>query len=232
MFMSSNPSRVFLDVGAHFGESIFKALNPRLHFDLIVAFEPSNVGCERLKRIKPKNVQIEQYGLGASDIELTLFGAGYLGGSIFSEKINLYKAEITEKIQIYDAATVLRPYLEKFDECFLKLNCEGSEIAIIKSLANNGLLSKFKSIYIDWDARKIPSLKKEITLSKKLLNQASSRYVNADSFHVTGWKGVQIWLSRYENVQSKRITTFRYSTFGFLPLNLRIKEIIKQVVLR
>ncbi len=86
MFMSSNPSRVFLDVGAHFGESIFKALNPRLQFDLIVAFEPSNVGCERLKRIKSKNFQIEQYGLGDSDIELTLFSAGYLGGVFLVRK--------------------------------------------------------------------------------------------------------------------------------------------------
>ena len=93
-------TRVFLDVGAHHGESIFKALDPRLHFDRIVAFEPSVNGCLRIARINSKIIQIESYGLGESNESATLFGAGNLGGSIFSGKTGIENRDVTETIEI------------------------------------------------------------------------------------------------------------------------------------
>lgn len=219
-------SRCFLDVGAHFGESIFKALDPRLDFDLIVAFEPSSKAVERLHKIRSRTLTIEQFGLGDSNRKLTLFGAGYLGGSVYQTKIGISQPEETETIEIKDAATILRPYLERFDECFLKLNCEGSEIAILKSLGSANLLGSFKSIYIDWDSRKVPHLVKEIPKILLILDKSDTKYINAHDFEKTGWHGVETWLLDFR-VKKKRFSLLHYHLFTFLPMQARYSEIIK-----
>ena len=221
-------TRVFLDVGAHFGESIFKALDPRLDFNLIVGFEPSSKALERLSKIRSQNLLIEKFGLGESNSKLDLFGAGYLGGSIYKTKIGISRPEVTETIEIKDAATILKPYLDRFDECFLKLNCEGSEIAVLKSLGSANLLGSFKSIYIDWDARKVPHLKDEIPKIILILDKSNARYVNAHDFEKTGWHGVETWLSGFKVKRRSALTQLNYQAFSFLPIQVRYREILKK----
>jgi FkbM family methyltransferase len=220
-------TRVFLDVGAHHGESIFKALDPRLHFDRIVAFEPSVNGCLRIARINSKIIQIESYGLGESNESATLFGAGNLGGSIFSGKTGIENRDVTETIEIKNASLILKPFLEEYDECFLKLNCEGSEIAILSSLASENLLGKFKDIYIDWDARKIPALKNEIPKLIQLLNKHEAKWVDASDFKKSGWHGVGYWLEAYRVKNCSWKELIEYRTYNFLSLRHRVEELIK-----
>ena len=220
-------TRVFIDVGGHYGESVFKALDPRLDFNRIISFEPSTEGCKRIARILSDNVQVEPYGLGDSEETTTLFGAGYLGGSIFHEKITLQSREITETIVIRNAASVLRSYLIDFDECFLKLNCEGSEIAVLKSLASENLLGKFESIYVDWDAQKIPELRGEIPKTIQLLEQSEANWVDARNFEKSGWNGVEYWLEPYRNRRVKLFAMVGFWTCSFLPLQFRVEHLIK-----
>jgi hypothetical protein len=183
---------------------------------------------ERLYKIRSQALIIKQFGLGESNSQLDLFGAGYLGGSVYKTKIGISRPEVTETIEIKDAATILKPYLESFDECFLKLNCEGSEIAVLKSLGEANLLGRFKSIYIDWDARKVPQLKDEIPKIMMVLDKSDAKYVNAHDFEKTGWHGVETWLSAFKVKKRNILTHLNYQTFSFLPIQIRYLEIIKK----
>lgn len=82
--------RVFVDVGAHFGECIFKALNPSLGFDLILAFEPSSQAVKKIEEIKDSRIKVRNCALGASTERRTLYGAGLLGASVYAEKKRKY----------------------------------------------------------------------------------------------------------------------------------------------
>jgi len=196
--------KIFLDVGAHFGECALRALNPRFRFDLVVAYEPSSVSQKRLRRIKDSRLLIRPFGLGGKSEQKTLFGAGHLGASLYSDKKGLVRPDLMEKIEIRTAHKELADYLRDENEVWLKINCEGGEIAIIQDLYDHSILNKFDHIWIDWDARKIPSLKDSIEKSSSLLIDASARFVNAHDFESTGWIGVEKWIASSIDNEHKR----------------------------
>lgn len=63
------------------------------------------------------------------------------------------------------------------NNCFIKINCEGSEIEILNDLLNHNLLNSKHSILVDFDIKKINNdflLKINSTLIK--LNRSGVRY--------------------------------------------------------
>jgi FkbM family methyltransferase len=218
--------RIYIDVGAHFGECIFKALNPALGFDLILAFEPSNLAVKRIESIRDHRIQINNFALGSKHEQKLLYGSGSIGASIFNEKKG-NSALASEVISIRPANSELRKYLVEPNEIFLKLNCEGSEIEILQDLKNAGLLNLINHIYVDWDARKIPSLQEKYISFRKDLLAENINIISADDFPVTGWLGVEMWLGRYQNTKVNLFKKINYKTFSFLPIRLRLKELIK-----
>ena len=218
--------RIYIDVGAHFGECIFKALNPSLGFDLILAYEPSCLAAKRIELIKDNRIKVENFALGSTNEQKTLYGSGLIGASIHEEKKG-NSGQVTELISIKPASSELRKYLTASNEVFIRLNCEGSEIQVLQDLRESGLLSLIDHIYVDWDARKIPSLQKRYFLFRGEMLLEYSNIVSADEFPVTGWLGVEMWLSEYQNSKVSLIEKVNYKTFSFLPIKLRIKEIVK-----
>ncbi len=78
--------KVFLDVGAHVGESLKPALDPRYAFDRIVCFEPVEACCNALEKLTRDNVEICRFGLWKETTTRQIHDAGGLGASLFSER--------------------------------------------------------------------------------------------------------------------------------------------------
>ena len=237
--------KIFIDVGAHFGECVLKALQPKYDFDLVLAYEPSLVAVKRLSRISDKRLEVKQFGLGEREETLELYGAGYLGASLYSDKEKLIKPNLVERVQIKDASEELKPLLIRENKVWLKINCEGGEIAIINQLDHKGLLPHFAGIYVDWDARKVPSLRHLVETSKKKLELSRAKFVNASDFDVTGWLGVERWLLasvkqhenpkivEYQDIAEYRFFRFPWSILVWLKVtHPQVHNVIVKVLLR
>jgi FkbM family methyltransferase len=218
--------RIFVDIGAHYGESVFKALNPSLGFDLILAFEPSSYAVNRIKRIKDSRLLVRHCALGPSNKRMTLYGSGSLGASIYDDKKGNTLVP-SETIFVKNASEELRKYVIPENEIFLKLNCEGSEIEILQNLKASGLLKNIDHIYVDWDARKIPSLQEQYLVFRKKLLDENYDITSADQFPIQGWVGVEKWLGEFKNSKVNFIKKVKYKTFSFLFLKFRFKELLK-----
>src|SRR6059058_4251026 len=67
---------VFLDVGAHVGETLRVVLDRRYPFQRIVCFEPVRGCWVSLQRLADAHVEICEFGLGRATACLTIHGAG------------------------------------------------------------------------------------------------------------------------------------------------------------
>ena len=150
--------RIFLDVGAHDGETLDVALDPRWGFERIHSFEPASTRLKTLRKFRHKRLAIHDFGLSSQTKNTTLYGAGLLGGSIYSEKnyLDAKATSYTEEIKLQSASEWLNKNTTANDEIFLKLNCEGSEADILENLISTQMISRIKSIYVDFDIRKVP----------------------------------------------------------------------------
>jgi len=149
--------RILLDIGAHFGQTTEIALNPVWGFDEIHAFEPSTKAFKKLSQLRSRKLHLHHFGLYSENTVLDLIGSGEVGASIYDKKIRSVENQSIEKISLVDAEKWVRENLDfKSNQVYLKLNCEGSEVDILRVLIDSKLIDKFKSIYIDFDIRKIP----------------------------------------------------------------------------
>lgn len=215
-----------MDIGSHFGESIYKALNPELGFDKIIAYEPSKLAIERVSYIRDPRLVLKNMALGARNESVDLYSSGALGASVFKDKRGLDTNEI-ERINIRNASDELREILENEDEIFVKINCEGGELDILEDLMKSNLIFQINHLYVDWDARKIPSLAAQYTATRSKVEGLNIDLVSSDSLSFSGWKGVEIWLSNYKVKRVTTIRKMRYHTYAFLSPKHRLKEIIK-----
>ena len=147
--------RVFLDVGAHVGESLLPAMDPRYRFDRIVCFEPVQACCAVLERLVDGRVEICRFGLGMESGQQVIHDPGSLGASFHAEGSSEGRIETVE---IRRASDWFRDEVAEDDDVFLKLNCEGSECDIIEDLLRSGEIRKVNSALVDFDVRKLPAL--------------------------------------------------------------------------
>lgn len=175
-------SRIFLDVGAHNGQTIELLLSPRFKVDHIFGFEPSPVCLEILRKKFGNNQKITicDFGLYSDSKQMTLFNSGSQGGTIWDDYQTTCNPEKREDIcKFVRASDWFKDNLSKADEIFLKLNCEGSECDIISDLLSTGEYDKIKAVLIDFDVRKSPSQEyKEMDLRKQLIEK------NINNVHV------------------------------------------------
>lgn len=150
--------RIFLDVGAHLGETVRAVVDPVYRLDRIVCFEPVKDCCEQLKRIGDRRVVVLPFGLWKETCERPVFGAGGLAGSIFPD-MKSHNGSTLEMCRFVKASDWFRENVEAEDTVFLKLNCEGSECDIIDDLLDSAEFEKVDFMMIDFDVRKIPSQK-------------------------------------------------------------------------
>ncbi len=218
--------RIFVDIGSHFGESIFKVLNPELKIDKIYAYEPSSIAFDRVSKIKDSRLTVKKIALGAENGHVDLFSSGSLGATTFSDKKGITKAN-KERVLVRSASEELSDILESGAEVFMKINCEGGELDILENLKTSGLILKCTHLYVDWDARKVPSLAERYSAVRRDVESLGIDLVSSDTLPVSGWKGVELWLSGYKVQDTANFRKFRYKTFEFLPFKYRLREILK-----
>jgi FkbM family methyltransferase len=189
-------AKVFLDVGAHLGESLHAVRDPKYGFDRIYCFEPAPSCWPALERVGDRRVAVCRFGLWNRTDEQPLYDAGGIGASLYADKFRTAPPS-AESARFVRAADWFRENLGADDELFLKLNCEGAEADIVEDLLDSGELARVRSVMIDPDVRKIPSqAHREQELRERLRASGLTNYFMEDEVMVgaTHRERIQNWL--------------------------------------
>jgi FkbM family methyltransferase len=148
--------KIFLDVGAHNGETVDAVRDPKYGFDRIYCFEPARASWPALEAVRDERVSVCRFGLWNRTMDHALYDGGSAGASLFADKFKTPRPE--ETAQFVRASDWFREHLHDTDEVYLKLNCEGAECDIVEDLLLSGQFARVRSAMIDPDVRKISSL--------------------------------------------------------------------------
>ncbi len=153
--------RVFLDIGAHTGQSLREAR--KWGFDRIVSFEPASQCWPILEQEAQGDarITIERFGLSDRTEHRTLYMPSGKGASLWWRAMKRGGDTPTEWCMFMRASDWFARNLSPSDEVVAKLNCEGSEAAIVNDLLDSGEFSKVTRALIRMDARKIPEIAHE-----------------------------------------------------------------------
>ncbi len=175
-------SRIFLDVGAHQGQTIELLLQQRFRIDHITGFDPSPICHDILDRkfeLDPR-VNIVKAGLWSKTCKMNLHNEGSQGGSVHEDYQTTCDPEprITQ-CNFIRASDWFQENVSADDEVFLKINAEGSECEIVLDLLDSGEYCKIKALLIDFDVRKSPSAKSQEDELRKRMKEKG-----LDNLHV------------------------------------------------
>jgi FkbM family methyltransferase len=187
--------KVFLDVGAHDGESLHAVRDPKYAFDRIYCFEPASSCWPALEAVADDRVTVCRFGLWDRTCEHELYDPGSVGASLFEDKFR--DAPTGERAQFVRASDWFHENVGDSDEVFLKLNCEGAEVDIVEDLLESGELARVRSAMIDPDIRKVRSLAhRERELRERLAASGLTNYFMEDEVMVgtTHRERIQNWL--------------------------------------
>jgi FkbM family methyltransferase len=157
-FFKEDTPFTMIDVGCNIATtSLWFAANPMVK--QIVAFEPFEPTYQQAVEnlsINPQwseKIQLEPFGLGGEDCELTVpynpEKSGRMG--VFSRATQKDSCEHEVTIEIRKASTVLGPIIRGTEErIFMKIDCEGSEFDILEDLDQEGLLGQVDVIVMEW----------------------------------------------------------------------------------
>ena len=199
--------KVFLDVGAHTGETLRAVVDPRYRFDRIVCFEPSSWCLERLARFRHPQLEIAPFGLWNRTERRILHDPGSVGASLFGEKATSGRTQMARFVRASDWFT---ENLQAEDTVYVKLNCEGAECDILDDLLDSGEIRKADFILVHFDVRKIPSQRHRENQVKARLREAGvSGWAKADKALVGSSiiARVQHWLDSVGADEYSRLTT-------------------------
>jgi FkbM family methyltransferase len=171
-------AKVFLDVGAHTGETLRAVVDDRYRFDRIVCFEPASWCIERLARFRHPRLEIAPFGLWKESERRILHDPGTVGASIFEEK---RRSDKTQEAEFVRASDWFAENIEADDTVFLKLNCEGAECDILEDLLDSGEIRKADFILVHFDVRKVPSQRhRERQVKARLRDEGVENWAEAD----------------------------------------------------
>lgn len=221
--------KVFLDIGAHDGETLQVVRDPVWGFDRIVCFEPAPVCWPKIEALADSRVELCRFGLWKDDAIIALHNPGQIGASMSADK-----DKVTDVIpcDFRDAARWFADNLRDEDEVYAKINAEGAEVDIIDNLATAGELRRIDHLLVHFDVRKIPSLRDREPAMRAQLEAAGVEYHPADEIQFGGvGRGTRNWL-RWCN-SNPRTRDLRYKTLGRFGHRVRLRLYpVKQAVLR
>ncbi|RJR26971.1 FkbM family methyltransferase [candidate division WWE3 bacterium] len=161
--------KIFLDVGAHTGETLKIALEDKYKFEKIYCFEPVRECCNEIRKFSDNRVTVCEFGLWDKDGSKHLYNPGSKGASVFKDK---FKDEVaSQSLDFVRASKWFSENITSDDTVYLKLNCEGAECAILDDLIDSGEYKKINVVMVDFDVRKIPSQKHRMEEMKEKLNK-------------------------------------------------------------
>lgn len=186
--------KIFLDVGAHFGETVKIALEDKYNFNKIYCFEPVLECVDELKKIKDNRVTVCKYGLWNKNCTKLIYNPRSKGASLYKDK---FKHEVkSQEIKLKSSSEWFKKNLKTNDKIHLKINCEGAEIAILDDLINTGEYKKIDVLMVDFDVRKIPSQKHLMEEMKSKLNKLDiPKVFYIDEFNLS--RGTHSYFTHY-----------------------------------
>lgn len=137
-------AKVFLDIGAHLGETLSVVRHPRWGFDKIVCFEPASVCWPQIEALVDERVELCRFGLWSEDATMTLHNPGSVGASIAADGGAVID---TMECTFRDAATWFAEYVAESDVVYAKINIEGAEADLIARLFTSGELSRSSTFW-------------------------------------------------------------------------------------
>lgn len=187
--------KVFLDVGAHTGGTLRAVRDPKYGFEYIFCFEPSARCRAALEAVRDSRVTVCPFGLWNETGEQVLYDSGSIGASLFADKFHSERP--ARPARFVRATDWFRANLDRRDEIYLKLNCEGAEFDIVEDLLDSGELDYVRSVMIDPDVRKIPSrAHREREVVERLRKAGLTNYVFEEDVMIgtTHHRRIQHWL--------------------------------------
>jgi FkbM family methyltransferase len=187
--------RVFLDVGAHMGQTLAAVMPREFGFDRIVCFEPAANCWARLEELADDRVSIKRFGLWNCTTDAPLFQPGSKGAGLWKKDNG--RTDETQLCRFVRATDWFREHVKGGDVVFLKLNCEGAECDILDDLLDSSEFEKVAFVMIDFDVRKIAALKhRQAEVAYRLLaypypRVATSKQVMRGETHA---ERIQHWL--------------------------------------
>lgn len=178
--LNDKKMKIFLDVGAHIGQTLAIALEDKYGFDKIYCFEPVTECCDKIRNLKNKRVEVREYGLWNENSTGKIYDPKNTSASLFVDHPGVARALKKGKfrdgipsrdIKLVKASEWFNQNLKIEDTVYLKLNCEGAECAILDDLINSGEYKKIDVLMVDFDVRKIPSQKHLMGEMKVKLNK-------------------------------------------------------------
>jgi FkbM family methyltransferase len=189
-------AKYFLDVGGYQGESSRAALDPLFGFTCVYCFEPVAACREYItEQVHHSRFHLVAAGLFDKSTSLPIHGSGSLGASVYSDAPS--EGDKIEQCQFIRASDFFREHVTVDDCVWMKLNCEGAEIAILNDLLDSGEASKLTEVLIDLDAAKIPGMRQAVEALEGRLATApfSYHYPPEVQFEmVTNYGGIRNWL--------------------------------------
>lgn len=203
-------NKIFIDCGAHCGESILEAKR-RFGNDIkIYSFEANtNLAESLIEHFKnDSNTKIENKAVWIEDsfIEFYLSTSWSDGSSIYKEKNS---GGVSENILLKIPCIDLSSFINKFnqdDYIILKLDVEGAEYEILNKMINDGTIKRINELHGEFHPNKIN--KPEIKILEKKVND----YLKENNIIFNTWELVgnspkainrEIWKDKYE---MKKIT--------------------------
>jgi FkbM family methyltransferase len=144
-----------VDVGSRNGESLEEFV--RWDFDRIYSFEPMPVQHSRIRERFADDPRVVAYGFGLSDMTglKHMYGADEHGeASVFATKSDL-DASVVSEARFLEAALWFAYVIDDDDDVWLKLNCEGSEVAILNNLMDRDELRRVKAFRVEFDISRV-----------------------------------------------------------------------------
>jgi len=220
--------KIFLDVGAFNGETNRMALNPIYSFDYIHGFEPSPNRYSRLRKIKSSRVYIHNFGLSNKTYKTMLYGVNTIGASVYPEKRfrGLNDKRMKCEISLNGASLWISQNTRLDDQIYLKLNCEGAEVDILQDLIDTKMIDRIKTIYVDFDIRKVKDQEYRQDLLENQLKKLNIEYFTPENFKDSGLIGVDKWLALTNTQRNKTsfLQKISYSLDLAMPLSYVISK--------
>ena len=221
--------KIFLDIGAHIGETLSVVLDPEWKFDRVICFEPAPVCWPALQSFTDERLTVHHFGLWSRSTQLVLNNPGSIGASVAHDKNPVLD---TMSCTFEDAGVWFAENVRDDDIVYAKINVEGAEAEIIDRLCESGEIGKIGHLLIHFDVRKVPSLRDREPRMRWQLLHSGVDFVPAHEIQFGGAvRGTRNWLrwcasaSGLRNVRYKTVERLRYHA------RLRLRP-LKRLVMR
>lgn len=146
---------ILIDVGGHLGQTVNVALDACWCFDHVYTFEPDPDCAVEIRRrfrdaIAAGQLTVHQAAVGARNEEIMLLGDNSGGGA------TIVPGMLADESRRVTAPCIdVNAFIETFaglgDRLYIKLNCEGGEVAIVERLCDLREKGVLASIMADFD---------------------------------------------------------------------------------